>query len=106
VGEQFDLFAARAARDLGFARVEMVADDWIDIGLQRIRALPAGFEGNGEEICRYCNMPKAPTPGAVGSMVRQAAQLNLLRKTGEMRQPHCVKSHARATYVWKRTIRP
>ena len=100
--EQFDLFTARAARNLGIERATNKDPEWQVVGLTRIKSLPSGYEGIAEEICAACCLEPAPTPGAVGAMIRCALKLGLLVRTGQMRQPTCVKSHARATYIWRR----
>ena len=101
--DMFDLLGAKEARDTGIARVEGKAHDWITLGLKLIVQLPKGYEGIGEEICQRCQLPPAPSPGAVGALIRRAREKGYLAHTGRMKQPRCVKSHARATYIWKRT---
>jgi len=101
--DMFDLMGAREARDLGIERVEGAHWDWIQRGMSRIAHLPRGYEGIGEEICRHLDLLPAPSPGAVGALIRSARDAGLLVRTGRMKSPECVKSHARATYVWRRT---
>jgi hypothetical protein len=101
--DMFSLMGAKEARDLGITRVEGNAHDWIALGLARIAGLPRGYEGIGEEICQRCQLPPAPSSGAVGALIRRAREKGYLAHTGRMKQPRCVKSHARATYIWRRT---
>jgi hypothetical protein len=101
--DMFDLMGAKKARDSGIARVEGKARDWMKLGLSAIAGLPPGFEGIAEEICRRCELPPPPSSGAVGALIRRARECGYLTHTGRMKQPRCVKSHARATYIWKRT---
>ena len=100
--DMFDLLGAKVARDLGISRVEGKAQDWIRTGLLRIAALPRGYEGIGEEICKLCDLGPPPSPGAVGALIMRARERGYLVHTGRMKKPRCVKSHARATYIWKR----
>jgi hypothetical protein len=100
--DMFDLIGAREARDLGIARVESKAQTWVATGLARIADLPSGYEGIAEEICGFCRLGKAPSPGAVGALIHRARKRGYLIRTGKMRSPRCVKSHARETYVWRR----
>ena len=100
--EQFDLFSAKAERDLGMARASGKCSEWTIKALTRIKTLPSGYEGIAEDIRVDLELGMPESPGAVGAVTRYAGQLGLLVPTGAMRKPRAVKSHARATQVWRR----
>ncbi len=100
--EQFDLFSARAERDLGMERASGKCSEWTMKALTRVKTLPSGYEGITEEIRRDLDLGMPSSSGAVGAFTNYAVKLGLLIKTGEMRPPKGVRSHARATQVWRR----
>src|SRR5262245_22076180 len=92
-----DLERARAQRDQGMARVqeEALANHLAALLLQHV-----GAELTGEDICLLSGRT-AHHPNAWGAAINALVRRGLLIKTGAMRQPSSVASHARAIHVYR-----
>jgi hypothetical protein len=94
---------AQAARDEGMSRVAKNSGDWMSKALDAVKALPAGFEGTGEDI-RLKIEPRCGKPhhhNATGALIRTAINRGMLRYVAH-RQMKTEKSHARSTPVYVR----
>lgn len=100
----FDAAASREARDEGLEQVEEAAGAWMSMATAAVEALPAGWEGTGEDIrIMSAGMPPPHHHNAWGAMINTCVRKGWLVWTGEIRNMRSVRSHARATKVYRRT---
>ena len=99
-----DLFSAAGLRDQALQQVAQRSGRWWQDAIRAVQALPAGFEGTGEDIRLELERQglRPHHHNAWGSMVRRCMQLGLLKKTGKRRAMKTPKSHARPTDVYRR----
>jgi hypothetical protein len=101
----YDLFGSRRARDQGISLVSGNAPTFMARGIAFITGLPPGNYTSEDINARLENAGIIPhTDKAYGALTRHAVRLGLLEDTGMVRQMKKVKSHARRTPVWRRSL--
>jgi hypothetical protein len=104
---EFDIHAARQARDKGMAQALDRDPDW-KAGYRRVvQSIAPGTIVSGEDIRRLASpiIGEPPSSGAWGAACGGASRRGLLQKTGNMVQPKAVKSHGRAIQQYVRTTK-
>lgn len=99
---QLDLFASRAARDIGLAQVASHSQEFITRALNAISSMPHGTRVTGESIRHELEQQGCIPhhPNAWGACVNIAVRRHMLEPTNEYRQMADKSSHARATRVY------
>jgi len=101
----FDAAAAREARDEGMEKVEENDQEWMLSAMMAGRSLPRGWEGTGEDIRVALTMGGLPKPhhhNCWGAFINSMVREGWLEWTSAMRNMRTVKSHARATKVYRK----
>lgn len=100
--ESFDLFGSRAARDAALDQVSR--EDFVEQVLSLVANLPHGWHGTGEDVRELAGLAGivAHHPNAWGAAINTCVRQKLLLKTDVFRQMRAVRSHARATRVYRR----
>lgn len=104
MGDQFDFFESKKARDEALNQVGENAGDFIDAGIAAIARIPCNQQVTGEDI-RRALVAAGIVPhhhNAWGSLIRVAIHRKLLVPTGSYRAMSAVKSHARRTPIYMR----
>jgi hypothetical protein len=98
-----DLFGARQARDEGMRKVAEGSPDYLTGGMALIARLPNGSEWTGEQIRLECVRSglRYHHPNVHGTLIKQAVERGLLRRTGRMVQPKAKPSHGRGIHVYR-----
>jgi hypothetical protein len=104
-GDQYDLLKSAQARDAALDQVaENAGDDFSTRAYNAVMRIPKGWVGTGEDIREI--VEKEATPhhhNAWGAFISLLCRYKIIEKTGEYRKMRQIKSHARATAVYKKT---
>jgi hypothetical protein len=101
----FEAAEARAARDEAIQRISSSAANWMPRARLAVQALPAGWEGTGEDIRLHLLRLLEPPHhhNAWGALVNHCVKAGWLEWTGSIRNMRTRRSHARSTKVYRRT---
>lgn len=99
------LSEAETEKTLSLAKIEKSNAVWMVLAVNVIQRISPGSEGIGEDfrhaVASYIGRPTRPN--AWGALIRKATTLGLLELTGEMRSMRDRRSHARKSWVYRRT---
>jgi hypothetical protein len=105
----FEAADAKALRDAALARVSTHAGNWSRAARLKVRSLPAGWEGTGEDIRVWLANTGFPEPhhhNAWGATINTCVKHDWLEWTGRIVSMRTRRSHARSTKVYRRTHKP
>ena len=104
-GDQYDLLKSAQARDVALDQVAQNAKEFSTLAYNVVMRIPKGWVGTGEDI-REIVEREGITPhhhNAWGAFISLLCRYKIIEKTGEYRKMRQIKSHARATAVYKKT---
>jgi len=100
--KQFDLFAARAAKEKALTQVGDAADSaWSAQAWATLRAVAAlGVDFTSEDLWR-AGLPKPREPRALGAVLATASRRGLILKTGRYLNTAMVSRHNAPVAIWR-----
>ena len=106
-GDQYDLLKSAQARDVALDQVAENAEtagDFSTLAYNIVMKIPKGWVGTGEDIREIVEREVTPHHhNAWGAFISLLCRYEIIEKTGEYRKMRQIKSHARATAVYKKT---
>jgi hypothetical protein len=107
VDDQLSMIEAMERTQAKLTEIACDNSAWMKAALQKLEAMPEGFEGTGEDVrtCLVAMGIEAPRhPNVWGALLNVAGRKGLLAKTGELR-PMKRADGSRSTPVYRKVAR-